>query len=205
MTNEPAHTLPDLINQAFMEGVEENIGLAGIHAVANQVHALRFSPEGPEKPGSVAEGPWLTQQALEELYGPRGGRGIALRAGRSSFKYILRLHGGRLGLTDLNFRLLPAPIRLKTGLAAMASLLSESGWQKITFSEDGGAWFWRVEGCVLCRGRKAGEPLCAFLIGLLQEFLSWASGGKVYGVTEVECCATGGKACLFRVDQKPLE
>jgi predicted hydrocarbon binding protein len=204
MPNEPARSAPDFINQAFMEGVEEIIGMTGMHALANQIHDLRYTPDGAQEP-AVSEGPWLTQQALEGLYGARGGRGIALRGGRSSFKYILRLHGARLGLTDLNFRLLPAPVRLKTGLTALAGLLSESGQQKIVFSEEDGAWTWRVEDCVLCQGRKTSEPACAFHVGLLQEFLTWASGGKVFAVRETECRAMGKPECVFRVDQKSLD
>ncbi len=204
MANEFANGLPDIVYQAFMEGVEEIIGLTGMHALANQVHDLRFDP-GAAQPPVAAESPGLVEEALEGLYGARGGRGIALRAGRSSFKYILRLHGARLGLTDLNFRLLPAPVRLKTGMTSLAGLLSENGLQKAGFFEEEGAWFWRVEDCVLCRGRKSSEPVCAFYVGLLQEFLAWASGGRVYSVREVECKAMGKPACLFRVDQKPLD
>ncbi len=58
------------------------------------------------------------------MYGPRGGRGIAQRAGRAGFKYLLRQNGTSMGITDLNFRLLPVPARLKAGLEALGALMA---------------------------------------------------------------------------------
>jgi predicted hydrocarbon binding protein len=205
MTNEPVRGRPDLINQAFMEGVEEIIGLAGVHAVANQIDSLCLNLSSNRAGSVIKAGPALTQRALEELYGSRGGRGISLRAGRSSFKYILRRYGAGLGLTEINYRLLPAPVRLRTGLVTLGNLLSENDIQMVQFSETNTAWIWRVEPCLMCQDRSSTEAVCAFLTGLLQEFLAWASGGKVYAVREVECHAMGRPACLFQIDQKPLE
>jgi len=38
----------------------------------------------------------------------------------------------------------------------------------------------------------------------VQEYFSWASSGKVYLVSEVECCATGGEACVLFIHKAPL-
>ncbi len=50
--------------------------------------------------------------ALEELYGPRGGRGLALRAGRATFKDILDNYGAMAGVTDLAFKVLPLQLKI---------------------------------------------------------------------------------------------
>ena len=48
-------------------------------------------------------------------------------------------------------------------------------------------------------------PGCYFIVGILQEFLSTISGGKLFNVVETECRATGGAACIFRIDKQALE
>ena len=45
----------------------------------------------------------LLQSMLEQEYGPRGGRGLALRIGRVCFKYGLKEYGSMLGLTEMAF------------------------------------------------------------------------------------------------------
>jgi predicted hydrocarbon binding protein len=62
-----------------------------------------------------------------------------------------------------------------------------------------------VENCPACRERTSNEPDCHILAGILQETLSWAGGGRVYRVRELECSAAGAPACLFQIDKKPLE
>ena len=49
------------------------------------------------------------------MYGPRGGRGLALRAGRACFKYGLKEFGPVLGIADLTFRLLPFKYETQSG------------------------------------------------------------------------------------------
>jgi predicted hydrocarbon binding protein len=145
------------------------------------------------------------QTALEAMYGKRGGRGITLRAGRAAFKYVLRAYGPWLNLLDLNYRLLPAPVRFKTGLDVLAKLFSDMGKTSIAVVESTDAWFWRIERCPFCWQIKSNEPVCTFLVGFLQEFFTWASGGKVYHVRETECLAMGKTACVIKVDIRPLE
>jgi predicted hydrocarbon binding protein len=110
-----------------------------------------------------------------------------------------------MGIIDLNFRLLPVPVRLKTGLEALAELMGIIGDEQVTVDEDERSWLWRSEGCPLCWGRVSREPVCQFTVGLLQEFYTWASGGRVYSLSEVACQAAGAPACLIKIDKKALD
>ena len=201
MAENSIHLQSGFLDLIFMEGVEELIGHSGLNAVTDQIlslgNAIKNEP-WPSKSG-------LLMEALENIYGQRGGCGVALRAGRASYKYLLRQFGGPLGLTSLDYRLQPAPQRLRNGLMLLAGLVGQAGNQKVNLEEADGAWFWRVEHCELCGHRTASEVVCTFFTGLLQEFLSWASGGKFYAVHEIECYACGAKGCVFRIDQKPLD
>ena len=147
---------------------------------------------------AVAEG-------LEKFYGPRGGRGVALRAGRAGFKYLLRQHGPAMGIVDLNYRMLPVPLRLNLGLKALADLLEDIGDESVAVEEFDTHWIWREERCPHCWMRKVEEPACQFPVGLLQEFLTWASSGRIYGIREVDCSAAGGLACVIQINKKPLD
>ena len=142
---------------------------------------------------------------LEMMYGPRGGRGVALRGGRAGVKYLLRQFGTTMGIADLNFRMLPVPVRLKTGLENMAGLVAKIGDEHGTIEEFESHWTWRVDRCPHCWQRKVEEPACQFPVGLLQEFFAWASSGRIYGIREIECSAAGGSACLIEINKKALD
>ncbi len=195
------------IGEFLLLGVEEIIGRAGLNAVLNLCHL----EEERDRMGdgmmnrmayaSVA----AMSDGLEKMYGPRGGRGIAQRAGRAGFKYLLRQSGTQMGITDLNFRLLPVAVRLKSGLEALGALMGKIGDEQVKVMEEDLRWSWNSQGCPLCWGRSASEPVCHFTVGLLQEYFAWASGGKIYSIREVGCHATGQEACTIHIEKKALD
>ncbi len=209
MAEETGNHRSSRLGQIVLEGMEEIIGRSGVHAVLNTDLMARFYQQenemGAQEEGLPARELSAIQSSLEEMYGKRGSRGVALRAGRASFKYVLRYYGASLGLTDLNYRLLPAPARLRTGLEALVKLFSDLEGGPVEVEQAETAWLWRSTACPFCWLRTTSEPACPFTVGLLQEFLSWNSGGKVYHVEETECRAQGKPACVFRIDIKPLE
>lgn len=188
-------------------GVEEILGQPGLNAVLNLTERLPQETSCVEKSALRIGYASLAAIAagLERMYGPRGGRGVALRAGRAGFKYLLRQYGAPMGMKDINYRMLPVPLRLKTGLEGLAGLVAKIGDESVTVSEFESHWIWRVEHCPHCWQRKVEEPACQFPVGMLQEFFAWASSGRVYGIREIECSAAGGSACLIRIDKKALD
>jgi predicted hydrocarbon binding protein len=146
----------------------------------------------------------LLQSALEQAYGPRGGRGLALRIGRASFKYGLKEYGSMLGLTEMAFRLLSLPVKLHIGAKTFADLFNKHTDQRVRIEEKDNKIFWHIERCPLCWERKAEEPICHLAVGLLQESLYWLSGGKIFNVEETTCIAKGDAACTIVIDQTPF-
>ncbi len=209
MTNQPSRQSISRLSQIMLEGVEEITGRSGVRAALNIAELSNLYEPAAESLVPDGEFPFnelsAIQSALEAMYGKRGGRGITLRAGRAAFKYVLRAYGASLNLMDLNYRLLPMPVRFKPGLEVLAKLFSGMGRTSIAVVESADAWFWRIERCPFCWQIHSNEPVCSFLVGFLQEFFSWASGGKVYPVQETECLAMGKAACVIRVDVRPLE
>ncbi len=144
-------------------------------------------------------------EGLEKMYGPRGGRGVALRAGRAGFKYLLRQFGTTLGIIDLNYRMMPVPLRIKSGLQSLADLMGKLGDEQVTIGELEHAWTWTAERCPHCWQRSVAEPACQFPVGMLQEFFAWASSGRVYAIREVECLAAGGTVCMIQINKMALD
>jgi predicted hydrocarbon binding protein len=50
-----------------------------------------------------------------------------------------------------------------------------------------------------------GNQECYLIAGLLQEFTTWADGGRFYRIMETECRGNGSQACLYRIEKKPLD
>jgi predicted hydrocarbon binding protein len=143
--------------------------------------------------------------ALEEMFGSRGAGGIALRAGRASFKHVLRQFSTELGITDLSFRLLPLAAKLETGTQALADLFNHSGEKQVRVEMDDRYLYWHIAGCPLCWQRKAPAPTCHSAVGFLQAALYWVSSGKTYTISETHCIACGDEACTILIERKPLE
>jgi predicted hydrocarbon binding protein len=144
-------------------------------------------------------------QALEDMYGPRAGRSLAIRAGRSGFKYGLREFGSMLGLSDLAFRLLPLGIKLKIGLNAMADTFNNFTDQRVNLEERSDRFVYVIQRCPVCWHRQSDEPCCYAALGLLQETISWISNGKSFNIQETFCIASGDKTCTFLIDKRPLD
>jgi hypothetical protein len=192
----------------ILKGMEEIMGAGGVQSVIDQAH-LADRMDGPSPLDAQRCIPFADisqlQQSLEQVYGPLGGRGLALRSGRASFRYGLRIFGESAGLMKLDYRLLPPKSKLRVGAGSLAGLLSQISDQHVRIEEDERSIDWIVERCPLCWGRRADGPVCHMQVGFLQEFLYWASGGKYYGVVETECAAMGASACRFHIDKQALD
>jgi hypothetical protein len=142
--------------------------------------------------------------ALGDQYGPRVGRGLALRIGRACFQYGLREFGESLGLTATSFRLLPFPVKLNKFAGALSSLFTSSAGQSVRVEKQAGKLLWRMEPCPFCEEGASQDVGCLLPVGLAEESLYWLSGGKIFSVEEIACIARGDPACTLQVDETPL-
>ncbi len=196
---------PNLNAQILLDGAQEILGRETLRNVIE-----RISPSGQSANalahaagrGSAGGSPALGDagsfvRALEEIYGAPGGRGLALRIGRASFRSWLKYFGDKAGFRTTEFRLLPAPRRLKNGLQTLAQFIGEESGRAVSVSDGEDCWLWRVD--------SACSHNCFLIAGLLQEFTTWAGGGRFYRVVETECLASGGLACVDRIEKNPLD
>jgi hypothetical protein len=198
---------PNKMGRMLLLALEDVMGRNGVNAVLNLAklrHRVNNYPPNNLELGSSFEELSRIMQALEDMYGPRSGRSLAIRAGRAGFKYGLRDFGSLLGLSDLAFRLLPLGMKLRVGLNAMTDTFNNFTDQRVRLEEETDRFNYIIERCPVCWERHTDVPCCYAATGLLQEMMSWISNGKSFSIEETSCIATGDLACTFVIGKHPL-
>lgn len=191
-----------------LKALEEVMGKNGLNAILNLAHLPHlidnYPPDNLEREFNFADFSALNL-ALEEMYGPRGGRGLALRAGRAAFADALRNFGALAGAGDLAFKVLPLQAKMRIGIPAMARIFSQISDQQTTVEEQENEFIYSIHRCPVCWGRSgADKPVCFVAVGLLQEGLKWVSGGNEFRVNESKCVAVGDGLCEFIIQKTPI-
>jgi predicted hydrocarbon binding protein len=198
---------PNKIARIYLQAMEEVMGKNGLNAILNMANLQHLIDNYPSdnlnREFDFADYSALNG-ALEEMYGPRGGRGLALRAGRASFAQGLRQFGALAGAGDLAFKVLPLATKLKIGIPSMAKIFSQVSDQKSTVEETDTEFIYTMNPCPVCFGRKSDKPMCHAGMGLLQEGLRWVSGGHEFRVQESKCLACGDEGCVLVVQKEPI-
>ena len=202
-----AYSYPNRMGRIILLSMEEVMGRNGINALLKLGSLSAFIENYPAdntEPGFPFSTVSNLTEMLEQVYGPHGGRGLALRVGRACFNYGVRQYSTQLGLTEMAFRLLPLPAKLHAGANAFAQLFNNFTDQRVRVEDDDGKILWHIERCPLCWERRTHDPACHLAVGLLQEALYWLSGGKVFNVEEKTCIAAGDETCTIVIDQAPI-
>jgi predicted hydrocarbon binding protein len=202
------YSYPNRLGRILLLALEEVIGRNGVNAVLNQAklrNRINNYPKNNLERNFHFEEVSQIQVALEASYGIRGGRGLALRAGRACFKHILREFGPEMEFSDLAFRLLPLDEKIRMTTEIFAELFNKYSDQQVVVSEEGNRYLWMIKLCPFCWHRVADDPLCLLAVGLIQESLYWVSSGKFYNVEEVACIVKGDQACVIVIDKQPLD
>lgn len=207
MTTSEMYFYPNQMGRIILLSMEEVMGWNGVNAILNLASLtslLDADLTDRAAPFFSFETLSSITGTLEHVYGPHGGRGLALRIGRACFNHGVRQYGTQLGLTEMAFRLLPLTAKVNAGAKVFAELFNRHTDQRVRVEEDGSQLLWHIERCPLCWERSSQEPVCHLAVGLLQEALYWLSGGKVFNVEEQTCIAAGDDTCTIMVDQSPL-
>jgi predicted hydrocarbon binding protein len=191
-----------------LQAYEEVMGKNGLNAILNLAGLSNlidnYPPDNLERQFDFADYTAI-HIGLETLYGARGGRGLALRAGHSTFSDVLKDYGALAGVSDLAFKVLPLQTKIRIGLPAAAKIFSQVSDQLTSVDETDDAFIWTIHRCPTCWSRKGAEkPVCYITTGLLQAMLNWVSGGSEFRVNESKCCAVGDTVCEFVIQKEPL-
>jgi predicted hydrocarbon binding protein len=198
---------PNKFARIAIQALEDVMGRNGVNAILNLANLSdlinNLPPDNLERKFDFADFSAING-ALEVLYGVRGGRGLAQRAGRTTFDTGLKNFGALAGVTDKAFQEQPLEVKLRIGMPAVARIFSQTSDQRITVTETDDHFIFSVQTCPVCWGRHADTPDCAISIGLLQAGLKWVSGGLEFNVSESRCIAVGDEACDFIILKQPV-
>lgn len=198
---------PNRIARIYLEAMEDVMGHNGLNAVLNltglQQYTENLPPTNLDREFNFADFSNLNR-GIEDIYGPRGGRGLSIRGGRATFAKGLKGFGALAGVGDLAFRVLPLSSKVRVGLPALARVFTQFSDQisRVETFDDHHLYY--IDRCPVCWGRESDKPICYVAVGLLQESLRWVSSGLEFRVEEVECIAEGGSACVFRIEKEPV-
>jgi predicted hydrocarbon binding protein len=199
---------PNKFGLIIIRSLEEVMGKNGLNAILNLAglssYIDSYPPDNLEKGFDFAELSAIGI-ALEEMYGPRGGHGLALRAGRATFSEALKNFGALAGVADLAFAVLPLQSKLRIGLDAFVKMFMQLTDQQTSIEEKDREFIWTIHKCPCCWNRgNADKPVCYVATGLLQESLKWVSGGNEFRVQETKCIAVGDEICEFQILKEPI-
>lgn len=198
---------PNKMGRIVLIAMEEIMGHHGVNAILNLgqlYHLVNNYPPNNLDLGFTFEEFSAIQQTLDDMYGVRGGRGLALRAGRETWKYALKEFMPVLGITDLAVRTLPLGIKIKIGLEVFAQTFNKFSDQRVRLGEDERGYLWMIEKCPICWQRTSSTPCCHLAVGLLEQGLDWVSKGRRFRVEEVSCIARGDNTCTIIITKKPI-
>lgn len=198
---------PNRISRILLLAIEDVLGANGNSAVlttARLSHLIGAQLPADFEPGLAFGEVGRLFEAVEGIYGVRGGRRLLRQAGRESFKYWIEGFGGAIGVADIALRILPLSLRARIGVEVLAEIFNRYSAQRVTLGEGRDSYFFALEVCGFCSGRHSEEPCCSFPIGILEETLFWVSRGRHFIIEETTCIACGDPVCTLYIDKVPL-
>lgn len=198
---------PNNIGRIILLAMEDILGRHGVNALLNLSGNGEFVNKYPPSNLELAipfESISRLLESLDELFGSRAGRTIAIHAGRETFRRGLKELGPILGISDLALRALPLGIKIKIGLNVFAETMNRFTDQVVRLDEEPQHYYWIIERCPFCWGRSMAEPGCHLATGILHEAAEWVSNGRQFEISQSASVACGDEACVFVVNKRPL-
>lgn len=199
---------PNKIGRLTFLSLEEVMGENGVKALLRLADLTEYIENGYPPNDLKKEFPFeaiaATSVALGTMYGPRGARGLELRAGRVAFTLGLKEFGPLLGMADLALKLMPITMKLKIVLNATAQTFDRFSDQSSHVEEEKTRFVYHI---TRDPSSLRPDPGLNFFIarGILEEATAWVSGGRRFAVEQISCIALGDKTTSFTIDKEPLD
>ncbi|WP_322494093.1 4-vinyl reductase [Chloroflexus sp.] len=200
---------PNKIGRLCFLSLEEVMGQNGVKALLRLADLQQYIdayPPNDLKREFPFEAISKYSVALGTMYGPRGTRGLELRAGRVAFSLGLKEFGPLLGMADLALKLMPITMKLKIVLNATAQTFDRFSDQSSHVEEERRRFVYHITRCSNCITRPEPGPVFYIARGILEEATAWVSGGRRFSVEQISCMGQGNcSSCAFAIGKDPLE
>ncbi len=210
MSNETTHRelfARNTLGYVTFKSCEDILGHGGVNSILTRAkleHYIdNYPPNNLEKAFPYREYAAF-MKAIDEIYGPRGGRVMGMRLGRASIINIINNSNLLTELTDITFKLMPLALKVKLGLFVFAKALNSVNEGTAELVEHPNDFHFVVRNCPTCWGRSGeSTPICYADVGLLKGGLYWLTSGKEFDIREIKCHAMGDETCTYLVPKKP--
>lgn len=193
---------PNRIARAFFVAMDEVVGVnvarGVLQAAGLEEYINNFPPDDMNRQFDFANLAAFTA-GLEQLYGTRGGLGIAMSIGRVAFSKSLQGFGAMRGVQHPAFQALPLNKQLDIGLHGLATIFTTFSDQETFIEADDEGYLVHVHNSPFAWGNQSEHPVCHTLTGLFQEAINYTTNGKPTFVRETQCSAMGADHCVFKV------
>jgi hypothetical protein len=198
---------PNKMGYIYLTAIEEEIGPKAIAAVLTLAqipeYINNYPPDNLAREFDFAHLS-VVGAALEEMYGPRGERGLGLHAGKACFTRGRDAFASLSGLGELALKAIPFQTKIKIGLKGMAEAFSKFSDQVTSVDESETHFIYTIHRCPVCWGRTNSKPICYVATGIIESGLQWLSQGQIFEVEEVACQAMGEEACIIHISKEPF-
>ncbi len=208
MTDQFEYFYPNRMGKIILRALEEIAGPDDYQRILDAA-SLSFLRDHPPSGDLDRQFPFeyvsQLQGGVEAIYGAEPGREINRRVGRACLSGGLQEFNPLIGIADLPVRALPLGLKLHVGFDMFAMVFNRFSDQVVTLGEDSNTFLWTIQRCPVCWKRQTEAPCCHLAVGILQESLSWATGGREFEVVETSCVATGGETCVISIGKRPIK
>lgn len=198
---------PNVWGRSILTSAEEILGPGGVNALLNLAGLKDYIDHYPADNIQKAfpfEHVSKLQQAFYDMYGSRGARVFATRAGEQTFKYSMNKYDKVQKAAQAAMSVGSAEVRHRVGLQFFSKFFNAVSDQHVRIAEDETCWYWIIETCPMCWERTAIEPVCHLGVGVLNAASFWATGGRHFRIAETQCIAMGDETCIYTIEKTPI-
>ncbi|MCL4265174.1 MAG: hypothetical protein KJ069_18300 [Anaerolineae bacterium] len=199
---------PNRWMRILLISTEEIIGKNGVNSLLNLAglpeYIGNYPPDNMKKEFPFDHVGKL-QQAYWDMYGPRGARAFATRAGKKTLNDGIEHFGQIAKAARAAMKIGSFERRVSLGLQFFAKFFNQVSDQNVSVEEDDVAWYWNIHVCPMCTGRTSDSPVCYLAVGVLQGALeNFADADKRYNVTPTHCIAKGDEVGVIVIEKNPM-
>ncbi|MFN2197225.1 MAG: 4-vinyl reductase [Anaerolineales bacterium] len=199
---------PNLWARLVLVSAEEILGAKGIASLLNQAGVPElidnYPPENTHKEFPFTQFSRI-QGAFWEIFGARGARVFATRAGEQTLTYGLDQFGAVAKAAQAAMQIGSLESRIRVGVQFFAKFFNAVSDQKVHVEEDENYWYWIIERCPMCWQRSASDAQCYLGVGVLQAAAKWASNGVRFRVSPSACIANGDARGVIQIEKPKNE
>jgi hypothetical protein len=198
---------PNNLSRAILNALEDVMGVNGLNAILNLSNQSRFIGNYPADDSETKfDFAYISSilGAIEEMYGPKGGRILSMRAGQATFNQMIADVGEPVDINDEIFQSKPLTEKIQFGLTFFRSTWRKTITDPVPQIESG-EFLYPIPYCPCCWGRTTETPTCFLITGTLRACLRWITNGQDFNITQVSARSCGAPSCDFLVPIIPME